>query len=359
MTNAHPRILLMAGGTGGHVYPGLAVARELQARGCAVAWLGTATGLEARLVPDANIELHCIAVRGLRGNGVLGWLRAPFAVSAAVVDAMRVLKNWRPDAVLGFGGFVAGPGGVAAWLLRKPLLIHEQNARPGLTNRLLARISSRVLQAFPNTFSTRAAAHQCGNPVRAEIARVPTYEAPTGAAPVRILVLGGSQGAAFLNTTLPQALARVNSEIDLDVRHQCGAAHANTTATSYGEASADVSIETYIGDMASAYEWAHLVIARAGAMTVTELAAAGRPSVLVPFPHAVDDHQTHNALYLVNKGAARCYQQRALDAQTLSEALLELLRMPQQLGCMAVAARSAHIPDADRYVADQCYEVAQ
>mgnify|MGYP001254586442 CR=1 FL=1 len=359
MSRLATRVLVMAGGTGGHVYPGLAVADALRARGCEVAWLGTSAGLEARVVPAADIQLFCIKVRGLRGKGLLGWLRAPFLVTAAVVEAYGVLKRWRPQVVLGMGGFAAGPGGLAAWLSGRPLVIHEQNARAGLTNRVLAKFARRVLEAFPQTFAGAASVMHLGNPVRAEITAVPTLEQVDP--PLRILVLGGSQGALFLNETLPSALALLSYEFDLHVTHQCGTRHEEITNAAYAaEAHAlDVTVKPFVDDMATAYADAHLVVCRAGAMTVTELAAAGRAAFLVPFPHAVDDHQTANGEYLVSAGGARLAAQSTLNIARLAESLRALLSDAQQLVRMGHAARTAYVPRSAERVADVCLEVAQ
>ncbi|MEM7405970.1 MAG: undecaprenyldiphospho-muramoylpentapeptide beta-N-acetylglucosaminyltransferase [Pseudomonadota bacterium] len=345
----------MAGGTGGHVYPGLAVAERLQDAGIAVAWLGTAEGIESRLVPAAGIALHTIRVHGLRGSGWRRWLYAPYAVGRAVVSALRVLRDVQPTAVLGFGGFASGPGGVAAWLTGRPLLVHEQNARPGLTNRLLARLARRVLEAFPNTFSGEREVFHTGNPVRSAIVRVAPYAPPVGT--VRILVLGGSQGALYLNQTVPAALSVVSTHHPLQVWHQCGPAHLDVTGAAYRDAGGQAEVTAFIEDMAHAYAWAHLVIARAGAMTVAELAAAGRPALLVPFPYAVDDHQAHNAMYLADRDAAVWVRQAEADAANLAARLSALLDDAETLPRMAASARAAARPDAGACVAEHCREV--
>ena len=359
MNTPRARVLIMAGGTGGHVYPGLAVARELLARGCEVAWLGTAAGLEAKLVPDAGIELHFIQVRGLRGNGLFGWLAAPVAIAQAVLEAASVLARWRPTVVLGLGGFASGPGGLAATLKRIPLVVHEQNARPGLTNRVLAKIATRVLDAFPNSLVRSKDALVCGNPVRAEIAAVAQYIAPRENELRRVLVIGGSQGATFLNESVPQAIARLESSPAVNVVHQCGAAHAQATRASYAIAGVEATVVPYLENMTDAFAAAHLVIARSGAMTVTELAACGRPAFLVPYPYAVDDHQMHNANYLVQRGAAKCCAQTSLSVAEFASELSALINSPETLADMALAARAAFVPNADVRVADHCCEVAK
>jgi UDP-N-acetylglucosamine--N-acetylmuramyl-(pentapeptide) pyrophosphoryl-undecaprenol N-acetylglucosamine transferase len=359
MNTVLPRVLIMAGGTGGHVYPGLAVADVLRERGCAVAWLGTSAGLEARVVPKSNIELFCIKVRGLRGNGLVGWLRAPLAVTAAIAEAYGIVKRWRPDVILGMGGFASGPGGIAAWLSRVPLVIHEQNARAGLTNRVLAKFARRVLEAFPGTFAPSSRVSHLGNPVRADITTVPSLDDVRS--PLRIVVFGGSQGASFLNEVVPRALAVLSTECDLQVLHQCGQKHAVSTTAAYESHPHQLQLQVapFVQDMAAAYGQAHLLICRAGAMTVSELAAAGRAAILVPFPHAVDDHQSANAAYLVHAGGARMVAQSALDVDSMAAAIRALLSDPQQLIRMGHAARSAYVPQSAECVADVCMEMAR
>lgn len=355
MSGVAPVVLIMAGGTGGHVYPGLAVAERLRDAGIAVAWLGTADGIESRLVPAAGIVLHTIRVHGLRGTGWRRWLTAPFGIARAVWAALAVLRRVRPAAVLGFGGFASGPGGLAAWLSGRPLLVHEQNARPGLTNRLLARLARRVLEAFPNTFADARHVFHTGNPVRPAIAQTPAFAEPEG--PLRVLVLGGSQGALFLNQTVPAALSALGTDRALQIRHQCGPAHLAVTAGAYSDAGGSADVVPFIDDMAQAYAWAHLVIARAGAMTVAELAAAGRPALLVPFPYAVDDHQAHNAMYLAEREAAVWVRQEQVDAHSLAERLGALIGDDTALARMAAAARAAARPDAGDLVVRHCQEV--
>ncbi|MFP4137796.1 MAG: undecaprenyldiphospho-muramoylpentapeptide beta-N-acetylglucosaminyltransferase [Halomonas sp.] len=346
------RVLIMAGGTGGHVIPALSLARALQARGIEVAWLGSPRGIENRLVPEAGFPLHRIAVAGLRGNGAAGWLLAPFNLTRAVWQAWRVIRRFDPRLVVGLGGFASGPGGLAAWLSRRPLVIHEQNAVAGLTNRALSRLARRVFAAFPQAFPGRA--EVVGNPVREAIAAL--GEAPRAAGemagrPLRLLVVGGSLGARALNEGLPEALARLPEGKRPEVRHQAGRGKEAATHEAYAEQGVAAEVTPFIDDMAEAYAWADLVVCRAGALTVAELAAAAKPALFVPFPHAVDDHQTANARALVEEGAAGLLPHSELSASTLAERLAALLD-PDTLATMASRARAcAHLDAVDRLVA--------
>jgi UDP-N-acetylglucosamine--N-acetylmuramyl-(pentapeptide) pyrophosphoryl-undecaprenol N-acetylglucosamine transferase len=316
-------IMIMAGGTGGHVFPALAVARVLIEQGREVVWLGTRAGLENRLIPAAGIPLEYIRVTGLRRKGALSWLLAPFKLLIAVWDAIRVLLRRRPGVVLGMGGFASGPGGFAAWLLRRPLLIHEQNAAAGLTNRLLARLAREVLEAFPGSFSSRMRTRTIGNPVRREIFMLakPEQRLSEHRGPLRVLVLGGSQGAKALNEAVPAAVALLQPDIQLDIWHQAGAATLTTAEDAYKTHQLDARVDEFITDMDEAYAWADMVVCRSGALTVCELAAAGLGAILVPYPAAVDDHQTLNALFLVDAGAAVLMPQAQLTPERLAKEL--------------------------------------
>ena len=334
MTAERP-VLVMAGGTGGHIFPGLAVARALQAQSVPVVWLGSAHGLENQLVPKAGITLDTLRISALRGKGALALVAAPWRLARAVIDAIGVLRRHQPRAVISFGGFAAGPGGLAAWLTRRPLLVHEQNRLPGLTNKVLAKLARRVLCGFANALPNGI---WVGNPVRAEISALPPPHARfAGRVGLRVLVLGGSQGARALNRVLPQAFSQLR-DLGLTLRHQCG--------------------EPFIDDMAAAYGEADLVIARAGALTLAELCAAGVGSILVPFPHAVDDHQTANARVLVEAGAAQCIPETQLDTTDLATRIRALAQDAARRLAMAEAARSLAKPDADRVVAQHCLEVS-
>jgi UDP-N-acetylglucosamine--N-acetylmuramyl-(pentapeptide) pyrophosphoryl-undecaprenol N-acetylglucosamine transferase len=346
----------MAGGTGGHVFPALALARLLRQRSLEVVWLGTRRGLEARLVPTEQIPIEWLSVGGLRGKGALTLLAAPFRLALALLQALGVMWRHRPLAVVGLGGFVTGPGGVAAWLARAPLIIHEQNAVAGFTNRCLAHLAREVLAAFPGSFGADTHARVIGNPVRREIAATAApgvrFAGRSGA--TRILVIGGSQGAVRLNTIVPSALARLAATVPVQVRHQAGAGRQEAARQNYDAAGLKAEVTPFIDDMAAAYAWADLVICRAGALTVSELAAAGLGAVLVPFPAAVDDHQTSNARYLVNEGAAVLIADRELSVERLWSELVKLCTGREKLLAMAERARSLARPQAADELAQAC-----
>jgi UDP-N-acetylglucosamine--N-acetylmuramyl-(pentapeptide) pyrophosphoryl-undecaprenol N-acetylglucosamine transferase len=353
-------VLIMAGGTGGHVFPALAVARVLRQQDVPVLWLGTRSGLEAQIVPAAGLPIAWLSVSGLRGKGWAAWMMAPLRLGRAVVQAFAVLRRERPRVVLGLGGFVAGPGGLVAALLRLPLVIHEQNAVAGLTNRLLAPLSTRVLEGFPRTFAERRRPICTGNPVRSEIAQVPPPERrlPGREGPLRLLVLGGSLGAAALNAVVPAALAAMAPGDRPQVRHQAGSRNLEAAKAQYRAAKVEGRVLAFIDDMAEAYAWADLVICRAGALTVAELAAAGAGSILVPYPHAVDDHQTANARFLGAAGAAILVPQSDLSAARLAATLGALGADRARLVSMARAARALARPAAAEEVAGHCLDVA-
>lgn len=354
------RVMIMAGGTGGHVFPALAVADELKQRDVAVSWMGTAKGIEAQLVPEAGYALSKIKVQGLRGNGALGWLLAPFKLIAAVWQATKVLRDSKADVVMGLGGFASGPGGVAAWLLRKPLVIHEQNAIPGLTNKILAKLANRVLTGFPNSFGEKVAAEWVGNPVRKQIEdlAMPHLRQTEAQGAMKLLVLGGSLGARSLNTHIPAALAMLPTTTRPQVKHQCGNRHIEECRTAYREAAVEADVTDFIADMAAAYAWADLVICRAGALTVAELAAAGVASILVPFPYAVDDHQTHNAGLLVEAKAAELIADKDLDAKLLASKIKQFENDRDGLLNMANAARQVAKIGTATQIADICMELS-
>ena len=350
-------ILVMAGGTGGHVFPALAVAHVLRAQGAEVIWLGTRTGLEARVVPAAGFPVAWIRVRGLRGKGLAQRLQAPFMLALALLQSLWVMLRLRPAAVLGMGGFVTGPGGLMAWLLRRPLLIHEQNSVAGMTNRWLAPLARQVLMAFPGALP---GGRLTGNPVRADIAALPAPETRLAgrAGASRLLVLGGSLGAQALNEALPQAIARLPDGMRPEVWHQTGTQHLAAGRAAYAAAGVAARVEAFVDDMAAAYGWADLVVCRAGALTVAELAAAGIGAILVPYPHAVDDHQTGNARYLAEQGAALLLPQPDLSATRLAELLQPLLCDRARLLNMARRARALAQPDAAEQVAQACLAAA-
>ncbi|WP_457675723.1 undecaprenyldiphospho-muramoylpentapeptide beta-N-acetylglucosaminyltransferase [Thiolapillus sp.] len=353
------RMMIMAGGTGGHVFPALAVAREMRERGWEVDWMGTPDSFESRTVPAQGFPLHTIAAYRLRGQGVAGLLLAPFRLLRAMGQAGRVLRRCRPQVVLGMGGFVTGPGGLVSRLLGIPLVIHEQNTIPGLTNRWLAKIAARVLEAFPGSFPASVGALETGNPVRADILAVadPDNRMAGREGPLRVLILGGSLGALALNEQLPPALAR--QTVEMEIRHQAGRGKAEAASEIYRSLGLEARVTEFIEDMAEALAWADLVICRAGALTVSELAVVGVASVLVPYPHAVDDHQTRNAEYLARAGAALLQPQAEIDTETLAARLADLLGSREKLLEMARAARALGRPEATRVVADECEKVVK
>jgi UDP-N-acetylglucosamine--N-acetylmuramyl-(pentapeptide) pyrophosphoryl-undecaprenol N-acetylglucosamine transferase len=356
MESAGSPILIMAGGTGGHVFPALSVAKVLRDRGVAVVWLGVPASMESRLVPASGFPIEWLRVRGIRGKGLGAWAMAPLRIVSAVWQAMAVLRRVRPRAVLGAGGYVSGPGGIAAWLMRIPLLIHEQNAIPGLTNRWLARLAGQVMQAFPGSFKASIHARTVGNPVRADIAAIaePALRFAGRVDRARLLVLGGSQGAQRLNAMVPQALSRLDPERRPQVRHQAGERGIDTARAAYQAHQVDAEVMPFIDDMAAAYSWADVALCRAGAMTIAELQAAGLGALLIPLPAATDDHQTKNADALVSVGAGRVLQERDMTAESLSACIAELTADRTRMLAMAQAARRARVIDAAAQVADLC-----
>jgi len=354
-------VLVMAGGTGGHVFPALAVAQQMRAQGIAVHWLGTRAGLEAKLIPQAGFAIDFISIKGLRGKSVLGWLLAPLHILIAVSQAVQVCLRLRPNVVLGMGGFVTGPGGVASWLLRKPLVIHEQNAIPGMTNRWLAKLAKRVLAAFPNSFTQQGKIYHTGNPVRASILQIskPAQRYNDRSGPLRVLIFGGSLGAQALNECVPQALARLDANLRPQVWHQSGRDKLASTQQAYAAQQVEAKLVEFIDDMDTAYAWADLLICRAGAMTISEISNVGIASILVPYPHAVDDHQTANARYLSQAGAAILIQQVELTPQRLADELMNLIQGGRtQLLTMANQALALARPHATDDVIRHCLEVA-
>jgi len=357
-------VLIMAGGTGGHVFPALAVADELKAKGYDIHWLGTAAGIEADLVPKAGYPLHCIQVTGLRGKGKLSLLAAPFKLLKAVWQASRFIKVINPAAVLGFGGFATGPGGLAAKLKGIPLLVHEQNAFPGMTNRILRPMATVVMQAFANTFKGTKGLEKLkttGNPVRTDIsADKESLQVTMATDALNVLVVGGSLGAVALNQAVLGALKSLPVEKRPNLLHQVGRKNIDATRQMYQNEGLTLSeqcrVVPFIDDMAAAYSWADLVICRAGALTVSEVACAGVAAIFVPYPHAVDDHQTANAQILVNAEAAELIQQKDLQSGWLAERWEHYQNNKQQLLLMAEKALSVAIPDATQVVAGQVIE---
>jgi len=349
-------IMIMAGGTGGHVFPALAVAEHLRAQGWRVIWLGARTGMEATLVPQHGYEMHWLRFSGLRGKGLLRALALPANLLLAFWQSARAILARRPDVVLGMGGYISFPGGMMASLFRRPLVIHEQNSVAGLANKVLSRLADRVLQAFPDALP---GAQLCGNPVRADITALapPRARAAARSGRLKLLVLGGSLGAKALNETVPRALALLSAEARPEVTHQAGAQHLEALRQGYAEAGVHAEVFAFIDDMAARYGDADVVICRAGALTVAELACAGVASILVPFPHAVDDHQTGNAEFLASRGAAILLPQAELTERRLAELLRGLAR--ERLLEMAEKARALSKPDATAAVARACVELAR
>ncbi|BCU66194.1 undecaprenyldiphospho-muramoylpentapeptide beta-N-acetylglucosaminyltransferase [Acinetobacter bouvetii DSM 14964 = CIP 107468] len=355
VTQVKPKhVMMMAAGTGGHVFPALAVAKELQQQGCEVSWLATPTGMENRLLKNHNLPIYQIDIQGVRGNGMVRKILAPFKILKATLSAMRYMKQLNVDAVAGFGGYVAGPGGLAARALGIPVLIHEQNAIAGFTNTQLSRIAKTVCEAFPHTFPAQQKVVTTGNPVRKEITEIlnPSWryqEREKAGQPLRILIVGGSLGARALNECVPEALKQLN--VPLNVFHQCGQNNAEATQARYADAPDTLKAEVapFIEDMAQAYSDADLIICRAGALTVTEIATAGLAAVFVPLPSAVDDHQTANAKFLADIQAAKICPQAEMTPESLT-ALLQPLMNRQLLQEMAVKARRQAQPDAAQHV---------
>jgi len=353
-------LCVMAGGTGGHVFPALVVAELLREQGVQVFWIGTQRGLEARLVPERGFPLERIGIEGLRGKGPRQLLAAPFRLAAALYQTAGILRRRHPDLVLGVGGFASGPGGLMARLLGIPLVIQEQNRVPGLTNRWLSRLAAQVFEAFPGSFPPERGAVTSGNPVRPEILalKTPRERMAARSGPVRLLVIGGSLGAKDLNETVAGAVATLSPDRRPRIRHQAGERTLETAREAYRDAGVEAAVTPFITDMAAAYAWADLVVCRAGALTVSELAAAGVGSILVPYPHAVDDHQTGNARYLADVGAARLLPQTELSPASLGAALAELFNDRSRLLAMAEAARGQAKPEAAARIARACWEVS-
>lgn len=351
-------LLIIAGGTGGHVFPALAIAEVMRRRGVNVTWLGTRQGLEARVVPAAGIAIDWLTIRGLRRAGLLAWILLPLRLTAAMWQSWRVLRRRRPHAVLAMGGFVAGPGGLVAWLSRTPLLIHEQNAVAGLTNRWLAWVADTVMSGFPQAFGALPGVRHVGNPVRAEIVQLPApAERLAGRREaLRVLVIGGSRGAQVFNHVLPRAMASIKTEYRPHIWHQAGRAQADDVAQTYKAVDGNARVSEFIDDMARAYAWADVVVCRAGAMTLAEVAAAGLASILVPYPYAADDHQTVNARFLSERAAAILLPESEFTPARIAELLEGFASQREVLIKMANNARACAVPDAAAAAAQLCVD---
>ena len=356
--------LLMAGGTGGHIFPALALAEALKSQGESVAWLGSQHSMEAERVPASGIPFYALSVKGLRGQGWRKRLLAPFILLRSLWQAWCLLRRIKPRRVIGFGGFASGPGGLAAWLLGIPVYIHEQNALPGMTNRVLARLSRRVFTAFPQAFADHPRGFCVGNPIRADLLDLPppSERFSDRSGPMRLLIVGGSLGARILNQTLPQTWPLLSASAPVTIYHQAGRGQSDAVHLAYQQAgcvAADIRVADFVEDMAEAYAWADLVICRAGALTVSELAAVGLPAILIPFPFAVDDHQTHNARYLSQAGAAVLMPQAELTPESLAQVLQPLLKDRQSLSAMADAARQLAQPLATQTLLNELNKDAE
>ena len=369
------RVLVMAGGTGGHVFPAMAIAKELQNRGHEVEWLGTRGRIEERVVPEAGLKIHYIDVKGVRRNGLKSLLTAPFMVAHAIMQARSVIKSYKPDVVIGFGGYASGPGGVASYLCGVPLLLHEQNAAAGLTNRLLARFAKKILLGVGQAFSGEKV-ESVGNPVRAEILALATEERSFehNDHKTHILIIGGSLGAKALNEIVPLALQAygkelagasdagagegIASSVNIEVLHQCGKGNSDKTQPLYEGAPFKVEGSDFVTDMASAYRQADIIICRAGASTISEVSAVKLPAIFVPLPTAVDDHQTKNAMSLVGANAARLIAQKDLTAESLKNVLVEINKV-DTLKAMSEASATQAKLNATARVCDLIEEFAK
>lgn len=360
---ANKTILLMAGGTGGHIFPALAVGKELQQQGWKLHWLGSEGGMEEELVPKHGIKMTLLPVKGVRNKGLASLIKAPFQLLKSVLLARKAIKTIKPDVALGMGGFASGPGGLAAKLCGVPLVLHEQNAIAGMTNQQLNRFSKITLQAYPGAFVETKKVATVGNPVRTDLMNIaPAKERiNTAEGSINLLVIGGSRGALVLNQKIPAMLDIINGGLNVNVRHQCGRGNLGDVAARYKELNNGLvkhDVTEFIDDMAAAYEWADLVICRAGALTVAEIAMAGCAAIFVPYPHAVDDHQTHNARYLANQGGALIIQQHDLDEQSLAQQITALANDKQRIVEMAIIAKSLAKPQSTLQVAEYCKRAA-
>jgi len=355
-SNKSPTLLVMAGGTGGHIFPGIAVAEMLQAKGWKIHWLGTEKRMEADIVPQHGFDISFINIAGVRNKSWLERFKTPFKLLQSVMQSIAVLRKVKPDVVLGMGGYASAPGGFAAWLMQIPLVLHEQNAVAGMTNRYLSKIATKILSAFPNAFAEGVSFQVVGNPLRTEITNLKPLVPEHPSSSKKVLVVGGSLGARVLNDTVPQALKQIQLQ-NINVWHQTGRGNQPSVLESYqefGMSEDKVRVTEFIEDMAAAYQWADIVICRAGALTVSELAMAAKPAIFVPLPHAVDDHQTKNAMYLVSRGAAKLLSQKEFNGTTLAQMLNSLFISDSVVQSMVKSAHDAAHADATHRVADTC-----
>ena len=359
--DAQKPVVIMAGGTGGHVFPALAVAEYLRLKGETIIWFGTRAGIEARVVPAAGFEIEWLSVQGLRGKGIATLILAPFRLVHACWQAIVTLIRLRPKAVLGMGGFVSGPGGLMAWILNIPLFLHEQNSVIGLTNRLLGRLAKKSYFAFPDVSGQMPRSEYIGNPVRSDLIDLPAPEirlVGREGNPINLLVIGGSLGAATLNRVIPEAVSRLDIAERPVIKHQCGNAHVEVCEQQYLALNIEVEVFGFIDNMRDVYEWADLVVCRAGALTITELTVVGIASILIPFPFAVDNHQYHNAHFLQQHHAARILPEDNLDAVTLALQLRYFQQNREALIEMSMRARALSKTDATEQLAQGILEGA-
>jgi len=359
MSNRAPKLLVMAGGTGGHIFPGIAVAKALESEGWQIHWLGTAKRMEAEIVPQQGYPISFINIAGLRNKGWQELIKLPFKLLQSLWQSIRVIRGINPDVVLGMGGYASAPGGVAAWLLRKPLVLHEQNAVAGMSNRYLSKIAKRVLCAFPNAFKPTVNADVVGNPLRKEMVELEQVVSVQPTSSKKVLVVGGSLGAKIFNDIVPLAIKQIQLQ-HIQVWHQTGKGNEAQVQAHYQEHGLPqerIKVTEFIDDMAQAYNWADIVVCRAGALTVSELAMAGKPAIFIPLPHAVDDHQTKNANYLVGRGAAKIIAQKDFNGTTLAQMLNSMFSSDTVVRNMSKAALDAAHADATTKVANACKEL--
>ena len=352
-------LMVMAGGTGGHIYPALAIAKQLQEKGISIVWLGTREGLEARVIPEQGIDIEWIDIKGVRGTGLMRWLKLPLQLSKAVIQALAIFNRRKPDALLSMGGFVAGPGGIAGRLRHIPLILHEANAIVGLTNKVLAKIATKVMVAFPNTRGLASDAEVVGNPVRKDIIQLHQHSSPVmnTEQKLRLLVVGGSQGAASLNRALPKAIDLIDLSIKPEIRHQTGKGRSEQVIADYRQLGLDVDVREYLDDIAASYQWADLIICRAGAMTIAEITMAGLPALVVPYPFSAGDHQIFNAQYLVENNAAELLLHEQLSSESLASKLSELLNDRDRLMQMSINSLALAKTDATAKAVKVCEQV--
>jgi len=352
-------LMVMAGGTGGHIYPALAIAKQLEEKGVSIVWLGTREGLEARVVSQNDIDIEWIDIKGVRGTGLIRWIKLPLQLSKAIFQAIAIFNRRKPDALLSMGGFVAGPGGIAGRFKRIPLILHEANTIVGLTNRVLAKIATKVMCGFPNTKGLSNSAEVVGNPVRKNIVDLHKSNSrlTNDATKLNLLIVGGSQGALSLNQTLPRAISQIDPSICPEIRHQTGKGRSSEVNENYKKFGLKVDVHEYLDDMAESYQWADLIICRAGAMTIAEITTAGLPALIVPYPFSAGDHQVFNAQYLVDNNAAELLLHEHLTSESLAQKLSDLLSDRSRLAQMSTSTLALANTDATERAVKVCEQV--